>query len=54
MKSGCSGALNPSMLGLSYKANKYCDAGTEDLGVQTTHETSSWFSVRDSGSTRPG
>ncbi len=42
MKSGCSGALKPD------KANKCCDAGTEGLGVLTTHET---FSLGDAGST---
>ncbi len=29
-------------------------AGTGDLGVLTTHETSPWFYLGDAGSTRPG
>ncbi len=44
MKSGCSGALKSDRLGLSCKANKCSNAGTGDLGVLTTHETSKWFS----------
>ncbi len=35
---------------MSYKANKCSDAGTEDLGVLTAHETSPWFSLVDVGS----
>ncbi len=30
------------------------DAGTGDLGVLTTHETSPWFPLGDAGSIRPG
>ncbi len=40
VKSGCSGVLKPDMLALSGKANKCSDAGTGDLGVLTTRETS--------------
>ncbi len=54
VKSGCAGALKPGMLSLSYKANKYSDVGTGDLGVLTTHETSPGFSLGDAGLTRPG
>ncbi len=43
-----SGALKRERLGLSCKANKCSDAGTGDLGVLPTHETSlmkvlNWF-----------
>ncbi len=38
--SGCSGALKPDKLGSSCKANKCSDAGTGDLGVLHSHETS--------------
>ncbi len=41
-------------LGLSCKANKCSDAGTGDLGVLTTHETSPWLLLGDAGSTHPG
>ncbi len=54
VKSGCSGALKPDMLGLSCKANKCSDAGTGDLGALTTHVTSPWFTLGDGGSIRPG
>ncbi len=47
-------ALKPDRIGLSYKDNKCSDAGTEDLGVLITHETSLWFSLGDAGSTLPG
>ncbi len=43
VKSGRSGALKPDKLGLSCKAHNCSDAGTGDLGVLTTHETSPWF-----------
>ncbi len=39
-----------SLLGLSCKANICSDAGTGDLGVLTTHETSPCFSLSDAGS----
>ncbi len=45
VKSGCSGALKPVKLGLSCKDNKCCDAGTGDLNVLPTHDTSPWLSV---------
>ncbi len=48
------GALKLDRLGLSCKASKCSDAGTGDLGVLTTHETSPCFSLGDDGSTRPG
>ncbi len=48
VKNGCSGALKPDRLVLSGKANKCGDAGTGDLGVLATHETS-WFSLGDAG-----
>ncbi len=54
VKNGRSGAIKPDRLDLSCKANKCSDAGTGDLGVLTTHETSPWFSLGDAGSTRPG
>ncbi len=54
MKSGCSGDLKPDKLGLSCKANNCIDAGTGDLGVLTTHEILSCFSLGDAGSTHPG
>ncbi len=41
VKSGRSGALKPGKLGLGCEANKCSDAGTGDLGVLPTHETSS-------------
>ncbi len=44
VKIGSSGALKPDRLGSG--------AGTRDLGVQTTHEASPWFSLGDAGSTR--
>ncbi len=40
VKSGSSGPHKPGKLGLSYKTNKCSDAGTGDLGVLPTHETS--------------
>ncbi len=43
MKSGHSSALKPDRLGLRCKANKCSDAGTGDLGVLRTHETSSFL-----------
>ncbi len=43
-----------SRLGLSCKASACSGARTGDLGVLTTHETLSWFSLGDAGSTRPG
>ncbi len=52
VKSGCFGVLNPGRLDLSRKANKCSDAGTRDLVVPTTHETSPYFSLGDVGSTR--
>ncbi len=54
MKSGRSGALKPSRRGLSCKANNISDAGTGDLGVLTTHETSQWLCPGEAGSNRPG
>ncbi len=54
VKSRCSGALKPDRLGLSYKANKCSDAGTGDLSVLPTHETSPWLALDDASSTRPG
>ncbi len=39
MKSGRSGALKLGKFGLSCKAHKCNDAGTRDLGVLLTHET---------------
>ncbi len=50
MKSGRSGALKPGKLGLDCNANKRSDAGTGDLGVLPTHETSPWLG--DAGSNR--
>ncbi len=41
VNSGCSGALKSGKLGLNRKVNKYCGAGTGDLGVLTAHEMSS-------------
>ncbi len=52
MKSGCSGALKPDRLGLTYKANKCSDTGTGDFGVQTTHESSPRLSLGDAGSSK--
>ncbi len=52
MKNGCSGALKPDRLGLSFKANKCSDAETGDLGVLTTHDTSPCFFLGGAGSTR--
>ncbi len=46
MNDGCYGALK------SGKANNYSDAGTGDLGLLTTHETSPSLSLGDAGSTR--
>ncbi len=40
MKSERFGALKPGTLGLSCKANKCSDAGTRNLGVLPTRETS--------------
>ncbi len=40
LKSGRSSAVKSDRLGLSCKANKCSGAGTRDLGVLTTHETS--------------
>ncbi len=50
MKGGRSGVLKPDRLGLSCKVNKCSDAGTGNLGVLTTHETSPCFSLGDAGS----
>ncbi len=50
VNSGCSGALKPGKLGLSFKANKCSDAGTGDPGVLTTHEKSPCFSLDEAGS----
>ncbi len=47
--SGRSGTLKPDRLGLICS-----DAGTEDLGVLTTHETSPCFSLGVDGSFRTG
>ncbi len=47
VKSGNSGALKSDRLGVNCKANKCSDAGTGDLGVLTTCETSQCFSVGD-------
>ncbi len=52
MKSGCSGALKPGRLGLGCKVNKCSDAGTGDLGMLTTHETSPWLSLGDAASSQ--
>ncbi len=49
VKSGYSGDLKPDRLGVSYKANKCSDAGTGDLSVLTTQETSPWFSLDEAG-----
>ncbi len=49
MKSERSGALKPDRLGLSCKVNKCSDAGTGDLGVLTTQETSQCFSLGNAG-----
>ncbi len=54
MKSGCFGTLKPGRLGLSSKANKCSNAGTGDLGAQTSQETSTSSSLGFTGSTRPG
>ncbi len=54
MKSGCSGTLKPDRLGLSCKANNFSDAGTEELGALTAHETSPWVFLGDAGSTLTG
>ncbi len=32
---------------MNFKANKCSDAGTGELGVLTTHETSPWLSLGD-------
>ncbi len=50
MKSGLSGALKPDRLGCN--ANNCSDTGTGDLGVLTTHETTSRFSLGDAGSNK--
>ncbi len=52
VKSGRSGAHKPDRLGLSCKVKKCSDAGTGNLGVLGTHETSPCFG--DAGSTCPG
>ncbi len=54
VKSGCSGALKLDRLGLGCKAYTCNDAGTGDLGVPTTDETSSGFFLCNAGSTRLG
>ncbi len=38
MTNGRSGALKPDRFGLSYKANKFSDPETGNLGVLTTHK----------------
>ncbi len=53
VKSGRSGAHKPDKLGMSCKANKYSHAGTGDLCVLPTQETSS-LKIDDAGSTSPG
>ncbi len=53
VKSGRSGAHKPDKLGLRCKATKGSDAGTVDLGVLPTHETSP-CKFGDAGSTRTG
>ncbi len=40
VKGGRSSALKPVRLGLNCKSTKCSDAGTVDLSVQSTHETS--------------
>ncbi len=45
VKNEFSGAVKPSRLGLSYKANKCSDTATVNLGVLTTHETSPCLSL---------
>ncbi len=47
-------ALRPGRLGLRCKANKCREAGTGDLGVLTSRETSQDFSFGDAGSTQTG
>ncbi len=53
VKSGYSSALKLDRFDLTCKANKCSDAGTRDLRVLITNETSPCFSLGDAGVTRP-